>query len=275
MKVALAVTPETPSLKPFVTSTSTAEPVGGVTTPVAVTGLRFAPFSICCSSSFQVTDEVIWKLVPVWAFVSVTLQPVDFPDEPTFLASWVIVKVVPPTVLVYLCGELTRALRALAGSLRSCSWDCAARIAASSWRRWSAESRLATSRPLNVATTIIATSIALTSTSTSRKPSSPRLSFRRLRRASRRRCSRPGRVGVVSGKVRIDTRASVLMVVSAPPARCLRIGGAARRLLGRFSRRRAADRTGRRRASAGARRTPRAASPGHARRGADLCRRAR
>src|SRR5271165_3600185 len=85
-KVALAVTPWTSWTPPLVTSTSSAEPIGGVITLTSLRGNRLAD----CSSA-QLTDEVIWMLAPFSALDSVALQPVPVPLEFSGCASWVIV----------------------------------------------------------------------------------------------------------------------------------------------------------------------------------------
>ena len=87
MNVALAVTLETPSLRPFVTSTSIAEPVGGVTTPLSLT---VRPFGFRLRGPADARADL--EVGPgVGRLVSLTLQPVVFPEEPMFFASWMIV----------------------------------------------------------------------------------------------------------------------------------------------------------------------------------------
>src|SRR5271165_5949530 len=81
-----AVTPATPAVGAgaFPTSTSSADPVGGVMMLDSLTGGRMP-------SAGQVTEDVIWTLAAVCAVVLLTLQPVLDADALTAFAPWVIV----------------------------------------------------------------------------------------------------------------------------------------------------------------------------------------
>ena len=81
----MTVTPATPAVGAgaFPTSTSSAEPVGGVIMLDSLTGDRVP-------SVGQVTEDVIWTLAAVWAVVLLTLQPVLDCEAFVALASWVI-----------------------------------------------------------------------------------------------------------------------------------------------------------------------------------------
>ena len=86
--VTWAVTPATPLVATgaLSASTSSAEPVGGVTMLEAVTADLFVAF--CVS---QVTVEVIAKALPLWRLFSLTLQAAPDPLWGWSSAFWVIV----------------------------------------------------------------------------------------------------------------------------------------------------------------------------------------
>ena len=75
------------------TSTSRADPVGGVTTPVSTTGAAFA------MARAQLTVDVIRSALLIWFLCCVTLQP-SVPSPPTKRASCLIVKLTLSNSLV-------------------------------------------------------------------------------------------------------------------------------------------------------------------------------
>ena len=98
------------------------------------------------------------------------VQPPVPPEPLTNSVDWVILYVVPPTVWVYSCGVDSRASSALAGSLRSCSWDWAASTEAWLCARSSCETFSVSLKPVRTATTISPASSALITTSISVSP---------------------------------------------------------------------------------------------------------
>src|SRR5438046_2415149 len=81
--VTTALTPETPTSgsRPLSTSTSSAEPTGGVTIPCSRTVGGFSRGM----GLGQLTADSMLTLAPVAAALAVALHPVLVPDEPTSL----------------------------------------------------------------------------------------------------------------------------------------------------------------------------------------------